>query len=1719
MPTSLRFLPLLLGLLLGLSTLSQAQTANLWTGQTDSNWHNPANWSLGLVPNACHDVIIQGATSAPALQGDVQLHELYLLDGASVLTNDYDIYLGLGLPFTVVAHGATLPCADGPVFPLTATVTGPDTTAYHYLWIGPAGDTLQTIDQTVATDTLFINSPQTGVRRDTAGIVVFFQAGFSVAPGADYLAVISQAQRATTLTASRSGIYTLIVTDPATGCSVQDTALLRREGAPTLAVTPPAPLSCLNESVTLRATASLTGGSPGSPLYSWAGAPATVLGSTQAVSQPGSYVITVTDPNNLCSTVDTVEVITNQTLPQATLAGGMLSCDPAQPLVLRLSGQEPVTASVLWASGATTDSLAVSQPGSYTVTVRHPVSGCTLTLTAEVTANPLCAVAEGCALPPLPAGGGLTYERWEGQPGSQVSDLNLAVAPDTVGVLTSLEAPSLGQSNYGVRLRGYVVPPTGGTYTFWLAAHADAELWLSTDEDPLHKVKIAHQTGPVGARQYGATPSQRSAPVTLACGQRYYLEVLHKQGSGSDHLSVSWQIPGQLWDTLPVPGAYLTPFATCALAIEGDSTALYLGQTRALHLERPGGLTEPVAWSSSYAHYVSSLTATDSTDSRSGVDTVYVRPGAAGTYTYAVRSSTDASCWAEYRLRVIDQACACEDCDLPAVKETDYPSLDGSQPLSGSHSYVAESLYRTADGSSVSQTVTYLDGLGRPVQRVQVQAGGYGPGGAAPTDLVQPIVYDALGRQPREYLPYAGASSGGQFAAGAVAAQASYYGSTLGKSGAAYAQLQYEASPLNRVVARTAPGSSQPVTYRYRTNRAGELFRLQVDFSTEPLRVSTYAAGSLRVVETTDEAGRPTTEYRDLFDRVVGQDVGGLRTHYGYDARGQLRCVVPPGAVQLLSDGASLDPFAGDLLFAYQYDAEGRLTAKKVPGSGSSTMTYTSRDLLDTSTDAKGQVLSYTYDTLNRAVTVSLNGQEITHHYYDTYPSDDFEASHAFGQARKTNTTGLATATDQRVLGSSTLLRTSTYYDAEGRVIQLSSQNHKGSVDRSSLKLDFSGQVLEERQTTRGLTLLTRRSYDRGGRAKAICQQVYDEQTPEAGKYWEPVGRYAYNGIGELTGKTLGCGIQRVDYAYNLRGWLTRMNDPAQLAAGKDFFGMSLTYDAVGNISGWQYRSAQRTGPYTEAFSVTAKELYQYGFTYDNLYRLKTAGLTKAGAPVYALGGTDNGAMDYDANGNITSLRRSFQGSVVDELSYVYTTGSNQLASVADGGTNPSTPNEFFGSNASYGYDANGNLISDSGKGISSISYNYLNLPQAVTQGSQTIGYTYEAGGQKLKADFGSGKVYDYVAGLVYVNDSLEFIPTAEGRILPPGRAVNPGDTVTNKFYRYEYQLKDHLGNLRVACRCEEKPNATMPSEAYVPIVVQENHYDPWGLSLPLDTLIGSPADRFTYNGKEKQGELGWLDYGARMYDAQLGRWGVIDPMAEKYYSFSLYNYSLNDPILLNDIDGRDIDVSRFNSKEEQEILRKFLTTKEGYSFFAQFANKGDKVAGVIFKATGSHAKDLLVIQSTDHVHMVYDNGQTQTFERKNPAENTDRPGSNYGKDLQYADKNTDASKGIIHLIRINKGQDDVFKLHTLSHESFVHVQEDINRLSTLQSDGSIRPGTMKYIDQLRAIGESAISDHNKLGQGRISSYRNISAQLDKLNNTKVYTELYNKDVRNHGKR
>jgi RHS repeat-associated protein len=141
----------------------------------------------------------------------------------------------------------------------------------------------------------------------------------------------------------------------------------------------------------------------------------------------------------------------------------------------------------------------------------------------------------------------------------------------------------------------------------------------------------------------------------------------------------------------------------------------------------------------------------------------------------------------------------------------------------------------------------------------------------------------------------------------------------------------------------------------------------------------------------------------------------------------------------------------------------------------------------------------------------------------------------------------------------------------------------------------------------------------------------------------------------------------------------------------------------------------------------------------------------------------------------------------------------------------------------------------------------------------------------------------DYTGGIEYKNNVLEAMYHAEGR------AYRNGTT-----WQYEYTLKDHLGNSRVTFRDKNG----------VAELLQENHYYPFGMN--QEGKWASTPNKYQYNGKELNEDLGlnWNDYGARMYDAAIGRWNAIDPLAEKYGRWSPYNYTMNNPIRFIDPDG-----------------------------------------------------------------------------------------------------------------------------------------------------------------------------------------------------------------------
>ncbi len=115
--------------------------------------------------------------------------------------------------------------------------------------------------------------------------------------------------------------------------------------------------------------------------------------------------------------------------------------------------------------------------------------------------------------------------------------------------------------NYGSVLRGYLMPPVSGTYTFWIASDDAGELRFSTTTNPAGAAVIASVSGWTDPRQWTRYASQKSAARSLVAGQAYYVEARQKEGGGGDHLAVAWSGPPTSNKTNVIPGLYLAPYS------------------------------------------------------------------------------------------------------------------------------------------------------------------------------------------------------------------------------------------------------------------------------------------------------------------------------------------------------------------------------------------------------------------------------------------------------------------------------------------------------------------------------------------------------------------------------------------------------------------------------------------------------------------------------------------------------------------------------------------------------------------------------------------------------------------------------------------------------------------------------------------------------------------------------------------------------------------------------------------------------------------------------------------------------------------------------------------------------------------------------------------------------------------------------------------------------
>jgi hypothetical protein len=249
-----------------------------------------------------------------------------------------------------------------------------------------------------------------------------------------------------------------------------------------------------------------------------------------------------------------------------------------------------------------------------------------------------------------------------------------------------------------------------------------------------------------------------------------------------------------------------------------------------------------------------------------------------------------------------------------------------------------------------------------------------------------------------------------------------------------------------------------------------------------------------------------------------------------------------------------------------------------------------------------------------------------------------------------------------------------------------------------------------------------------------------------------------------------------------------------------------------------------------------------------------------------------------------------------DNLNYTYNTTSNKVLKVDDASTETASFKDVTGND--YTYRLDGSLKSDKNKGIDSIQYNYLKLPEKIfLTSSRWIEYEYDAAGMKLKKTLSTGKYTDYEEDEIFENGVLYQTSHDEGRIV---------DGI------YEYNITDHLGNLRIAFK----------DSSGIAKIVQVNAYGAFGDDLPtLKYINSSKKNRFGFNAKEEENDfgIGYTDFKWRFSDQILGRFFTIDRLADKFPELSCFQFASNDPINKLEIDG--LEGVNINPKTENLVI------------------------------------------------------------------------------------------------------------------------------------------------------------------------------------------------------
>lgn len=852
---------------------------------------------------------------------------------------------------------------------------------------------------------------------------------------------------------------------------------------------------------------------------------------------------------------------------------------------------------------------------------------------------------------------------------------------------------------------------------------------------------------------------------------------------------------------------------------------------------------------------------------------------------------------------------------------------------------ITKQIYTEPQGLNPVINVTYIDGFGREIQNVSMEAS---PSGK---DIIGITKYDVMGRADSiTYLPYVGDSSNDS--SKPDYSQKQYYTQKIPGNDGNYAFLQkiYDNSVEGLVLKEGGLGhvrsvtAGHPVEFDYRTNTQSDQIKKYTVRSDSILEYSGYyPAGvlSVRKISTSgsdDTQNKEFYEYIDCEGRLIAREervtVSDRRfTYFVFDQLGRQRYMIPPIQDEKIT---ATRTYTLDELKTYcfytEYDKNGRVVKEYVPGAEYVVNLYDRRGRLvlvqtgNMREESKWRFIKY--DELNRPVMTgvysggtyashlaAINAQMIfgekrssdIHGYtnlsypevqsendvlavsyfddYDWVSDAGFSSVDALGNSPNYDVVGLSTGTKTKVLGvdNHQWLRSVIYYDTKYNVVQTINDLYPAGREIVSNKHNFQGVVTQARvkQVIGNQTNEYLKTFTYDRMGRLLS--IKQQITGDAENGEVTLVSYTYDDLGTMATKSIHNGLDTECYDYNIAGMIISASSPS--------FSYRLGFEnaVVDSVS------TRYDGNLSQiAWSGAEGRQRAYSYSYDKLGQMTDATFFEKGSGGWtATTKYSENRLQYDKNGNILALKRSDNtGGVLHDIDYYYD-GNAVLALVLNDSIS-----------AFYEYDKNGNMTFDGRTGIG-IEYNILGLPQRIFAGAENITYIYSATGEKLASKVDGSLTY-YRSVMVYNGDQLSQILHPEGFTT----CIQTGK------YQYNYLKRDHLGSTRqmLAALASDSGGAGSGGATTMQ-VVQETDYYAFGLAHSINNLH---VNKYLFSGKELQdasiaGELlGLYDFGARYYDPLVGRWFNIDPKATKYPDISPYAYCANNPTMFIDPNGED---------------------------------------------------------------------------------------------------------------------------------------------------------------------------------------------------------------------